>query len=676
MALCRLRLLAIALMATVALASVPRMSSGAEDEVNPPGLTILDGEIWDKLPFGTRSHWLQPWQAYAETRPTSVFLDGLGLVLNITDENPDLVFDMAARIGFRHARIEIGWGDFRADDETRPKEVERLTRLLRSTKRWGLRPLLLLNAHHAGPVPLVRRSVVVTAPAPAGARSVHLDDTTGLIIGRSGLSDLTEPWAAEALVTGMRGDRIELSRPLPRAISAGARVALATLSYPPFDAPYTPGYRVTLDGWLHYVDNVARFAMRAMGTKQDRDLGFDLEIWNELAFGSNFLSVANYRSGKASPEDYDRLGKALVHDTAEHVVSHPDRFRGVQLTDGFASTTPWPASSDEPARVAAISKHPYPPHQEFGPGLHAHQAALDASGRSADFEPSYRVTFPEYAATALQTESVIRDLGPITNDIYGAKHGRFARSVDGRVSPVAVWITETGIAPEEEGFTEARSADTVKRKAILRQAVFFLNKGADRVYFYAVRGPATGFGLFSQDFLKRTRTSTTYPEDGSPYLTPALRALQELVRHFAIGAERGFRATRPIQATEVTSERQQLVFHGNGTAGEPDQRFADVFTFLPFQSNAHRFVIPFYVMTRQLSATADCGFYHLRVLGIQPRNAQFAIYDPVDDRESETVAEDDGSGSAKLRLEACDYPRLLLVEESGKDGAARRSESR
>jgi hypothetical protein len=133
------------------------------------------------------------------------------------------------------------------------------------------------------------------ADAATGARTLQPDDTTGVVLGRSGLSNLTPGWAAEALITAIEGNTVTLSKPLPKAIAANTKVSMTTLKYRPFSPPGTADYDETLAAWQRYVQTVADFAAHALGTvDSSSDKGFDLEIWNELTFGSNFLCINTY----------------------------------------------------------------------------------------------------------------------------------------------------------------------------------------------------------------------------------------------------------------------------------------------------------------------------------------------------------------------------------------------
>ncbi len=179
------------------------------------------------------------------------------------------------------------------------------------------------------------------------------------------------------------------------------------------------------------------------------------------------------------------IWEGLVRETAELVDRHPDQFRGVTLVDGFRNTIPWPSSSREPARVGALSAHPYPLRKVYprdepgGPALNA----LFARDDRPKFTPTYSALFPEYYATALQTETIVRDMAPITTPIYGIPHGRNARVIDGKIAPCPLWLTEIGIHPQEHGVVDREAALQLKAKVMARDACFFPAKGVERILF-------------------------------------------------------------------------------------------------------------------------------------------------------------------------------------------------
>ena|SRR5919199_1559603 len=122
------------------------------------------------IPFGFHSHWLQPWRAYLETIPATTFLQGIGIQWNVSDSaNPEPVAQMLSQQGIARARVEVSWNNIDFDDETRlieDKATNLRSRLL-ALKKYGIRPLILLNAHHGYPCPTKfdERSLTVNACA-------------------------------------------------------------------------------------------------------------------------------------------------------------------------------------------------------------------------------------------------------------------------------------------------------------------------------------------------------------------------------------------------------------------------------------------------------------------------------------------------------------------------------
>jgi hypothetical protein len=55
----------------------------------------------------------------------------------------------------------------------------------------------------------------------------------------------------------------------------------------------------------------------------------------------------------------DKGGRGIIGATANVAEAEPASFAGVRLVDRFSNTLPWPASSQMPARVIALSHHPY-----------------------------------------------------------------------------------------------------------------------------------------------------------------------------------------------------------------------------------------------------------------------------------------------------------------------------
>ena len=115
-----------------------------------------------------------------------------------------------------------------------------------------------------------------------------------VVPGRSGLN-APDGKAADVLFKAVKPDgTATLSKPLPSDLAPGSYPA-TTLRYEPFGPPRrsdgspNPAFERTLRGWLRYVGVVTREARKVL-----RSDNFDVEIWNELSFGSDFLYADRY----------------------------------------------------------------------------------------------------------------------------------------------------------------------------------------------------------------------------------------------------------------------------------------------------------------------------------------------------------------------------------------------
>lgn len=653
-------------LALLGVACAPPEPREAQAALNSLPLRGLAGAYTDPayltgLDFGQHSHWLQPWRAFLETVPAAQFLNGVGIGFPTSDGvYPEPVAQMLAKNGFRTVRVEVGWGNINFEDETRLNNAGTLGRILAACRRWKLRPLILLNLHQGVPTPLEMFDRAVLRDAPKGSTRLELDSTGGLVPGRSGLSDLTDYWAAEVLVTAVQGQSVTLSKPLPVALKAGVRVKMATLKYRPFSAPGSADYEQTMAGWTRYMDTVSRFVTAALGTAGQADLGFDLEVYNELTFGAQFLSVNNYYQPPLEKYDQESIWSTLVEATARHLAARPQAYAGVALGNGFSNTIPWPASSGQPARVGALGKHPYHGPSRF-PADEPKGEGLGQRGQPTDAVPTYTALFPEYYGTALQTETLLRDSAPLKTDIYGTVHGRFGR---GPASPVEVWMTEANLSPEEAGVTDPAAARALKARSAARYFTFFLNKGVGKLHLYSAidgEGTDTGYSVLQANFVQYARSNTVYPDNDAPYTSPALLVTRRLTDAFKVGLDPGLRQTRPLQVRSLRDSHDHVQFPAVGD--QPPLHNREVFTVLPYQVNARRFVIAYYVMTRDLRQPLKPEAYTLELGGLRGEGARISVSDPMNGGAVPVDVQARGPDSLALGLLATDTPRLLIVEE-------------
>lgn len=639
--------------------------SDAQSEPAAASLPYVEPGLLAKLPFGTHSHYLQPWREEVSTVRAADCANGIGIVLDGTPTAaPHAALDLLARSGIANVRVELPWHILDYDDDHRLADGRPYAALLRMCRQRGMRPLILLNAHHGMPVPTRQVTRHLIRSSPAGARTVTLNSSDGIIIGRTGISDLSEFWAAEALILEVRDDQVVLSKPLPKPLEAGHPVTLATLKYAPFAGPGSASTWATLDGWGRYVDTIARFAGETLGTANGKDRGFDLEIWNELSFGARFLNIDNYYDPPRGRRQDDAIWSAIVAETATRVSGNPAAFSGVRVTNGFASTVPWPAASEQPAAITALSKHPYPRQLSFPRDEQKNTRCLGADGRPTSYIPVYDAFFPEYFATAIQTETILRDMGSETNEIYGKKHGRFARQIDGRVAPVPVWITEVGVNPKEVGVHGSAAIDRLKAKAAARLLLFYLNKGAERVYLYSAFGGDAEYGLVPDALLATERAPDLRNNASRDATSESLTVIGRISAVMRDGMDTGLRNIRPLQFGTLPSPGSGVQLRGDGTATNPLLRNADALALLPFQVNDRRFVIAHYAVTRDIRVDMAAEEITVDIIGLRRTGLGLALYDPLTDHWSGARAETIGDSAIRLALTVTDSPRLLVAQEA------------
>ena len=144
---------------------------------------------------------------------------------------------------------------------------------------------------------------------------------------------------------------------------------------------------------------------------------FDVEIWNELTFGTRFLDINNYYDqgnpkAASGPDTLNRGGRCweLARRTIEAVKRQYPKAR---LIWGFSNTTFFHCPiAGLPPGTDGQSYHPYGtgtrslPRQEY----RRDHPELNLEG----FTPTIDIRMPEgWAHTFLQTESVMRHLIPM-----------------------------------------------------------------------------------------------------------------------------------------------------------------------------------------------------------------------------------------------------------------------
>jgi hypothetical protein len=666
----------------------------ASETVSDP----IDPKYLTEVPFGTRSFWVQPWRAYLDTWPASRLLDALGVNFNVDDADADATAQLLQESGFKLARIEVNWSALSYEDPTKFVDEAHIRSRFQALREHGLRPLILLDANSEAPTPADAVTLETTAPAPAGAQTVKLTPASAAAVvpGKTGFDKLSFGGDPDILITAVGpGDSATLSKPLPSALAAGGHRG-ATLLYAPFQAPRlpdgeaNPAFAETLAGWLNYVATVSHYAASIFGPE-----GYDLEVWNELSFGSQFLNSESYytpasEGGEAAVTK--EITKALLDETVAFARNPANGIApGVGISDGFASETPFPSGAQAPLGLTALSKHLYEGPKTFPADypadsiqpVNALGEADTLPGSSAPlFVPSYQSLFPEYYLTATETETIVRDLAPFTTYVYGEPHGREVGPPGG--APLQKWMTEYNLSthdasvmgpdedtPENTPLSEA-DKEHFQAKTLLRSLVSMVSKGMTREYFYAA---APGqLSIISKTFWNALQTNpNTYP--GQQQGGETTTGLRNMLTRFQGPGPEG--PTRQLKLTAITQNGNHAQFTGQNTPQHPSLYDREILAVFPFQTSPTSFAIPIYVMTRDLltdyqpnAPTNDIHrfdlpdeTFHITLTNLPetPTPPTITAYDPLRNETTPAHLTTYHANTATIEIAATDYPRILTL---------------
>ena len=595
------------------------------------------------VPWGNYSFIRQGWRGYLETVPAARYRDGLGVVWGRTPphRSADEIATMLAWAGFRRVRLEIPWGSVRWDETGFEEATEqRMAQILGALRAHGLRPLILLNANHLQPCPVQWRELTVQGPAAAGEYTVAV---TGDLIGLSTASNPTIMSLADGthagplIVSYVPGERtihgdtyvLRLSKPLAHALRPRDTLRVAILRYPPLYPVGTTQFEATAAGWLRYVELTARLVDKAYGED-----AYDVEIWNELTFGSAYLDIDNYREPQTARQVPDFLhpgGNAweLASRTVQWLKhTHPR----TQVIWGFSNTSFFHTRISElPQRLDGQSYHPY------GTGRRCY-ADLVRGKRELlldSYVPSGCVVQPEgYAHAWQQTESLLRLIAPSARSAHPPASTSFQH-----------FITEHGFSPAEMGITTLAEAQHAKQSFLLRAPLLWLNKGLSALYIYDLYEPdETGLGLLRSD--------------GS--VSPALSALHRLTSEFAGPKELAHSRQLSLEIAREGVPTGILPGDADGLHLRQEEAAA----FLPFQTDDNRFVIAAYVMTQDFPTPLAPQPYRVTISGLDGRNATVKYYAPDAGSAQPVTTIASTAGSVTLRLSLTEIPRLIEIRES------------
>lgn len=671
--------------------------------------------------FGMASYYRSGWRAYMDTRPADYFLNSLGMGINgVFKEHIEPVAQMMEEVGIKSARIELGWGYAQYDDETRfgiPAKEKEFILTLQTLQKHGIRPLVVLNANSAGPVPLTIVSTKLVQAAAEGSTTLKLDPKLldGIVPGYTGLQGQAYQ-TGFPLITKLdtKTGNAQLSAPLAKELPAG-ELRLAKLKYRPF-SPLTfangesnPSGQETLDGWKKYVQNVSAFVRKSLGTDGAPDAGFDVEVWNELTFGSQFLNIDNYYSPplnfgtdrkftyKAKTGE-DMVGiDAILALTVDTISDPANRTPGVKIINGFSNQTPWANHSSLYPGQTGFSRHPYASWSESsmnGPGMtpdYFPDRRLNALGEKKDnFLPNLITAHPEFFQTFVRTESLSRDLAPFPTLFkdhfrYSNPEGKYGEFWLTENNFITSYFTNELAKAKEIGSNDPAIADWrhhIAAKSTLRNYLFHNHKGIDRQFLYNFKETDSTFAFVPNKFFHVLKANGFQLTDAvRAEAGPQWNALKNVVN--LMKQSEPVENPRKLTVSRLIEYMPRLVFKGDGTVEHPDMYHRDDFVLLPYQLSQRKFAIPYYVMTRDMTKQWDLSKdsldpsaydmpeqdFAVTLQNINTDNPKISVYDPIRDSSVPVIFKADKPGELTLMLRTTDYPRFLIIEESS-DGPA------
>ncbi len=571
----------------------------------------IDPQYLSDLPYGATSDWIQQWRSYLYTPPATTLANGMGVNFNVDPSQAAVTARLLAASGIKQARVEISWSSVAYSNQSVFENASDYTEEIQALREYGIKPLILLNANDEIPGPTEAWTANLTAAAPAGARTVQLDAASAaqVIPGYSGLNNGSV--AAGIIFTSVNSSHVAtLSQPLPSAFAAGSYPA-ATLAYQPFAQPEladgapNPQFQATLQGWLGYVRMTMNLVTAAYGSSN-----FDVEIWNELGFGSSFLDLGNYYNPLPVATEGDTIS-AILDATVAFLKNPANGWSGVRVGDGFTNQT---GGGDDvrtlPAGLDAIDKHPYSQlavYPDDATGFPVDALGLEDfqwvnSQPVPNFSPSYYAFMPEYDLTGINTDTLTRMLAPFTTVVGSTPLG--ANVADAGGTPPAMWITEDNMDPTSVQGVPATLTqsdyDHIHAKAALRTYISYIGKGVQSVDLYAVDG-APRWNLVDPAFFTAAQigNTDTYSYPGAALAGPVMAATGRLAATLA-GAQT-ITTPHPLSLLGIANDSENYQFAGNGTAAFPPLYDREVLNFQPFQLTETSWVAAVYVMTRDIA---------------------------------------------------------------------------
>jgi len=615
-----------------------------------PVSPYVNPDFIKKIPWPKQSFYLQSWRSYMETIKGKDFLEGIGIGYNFPwNGDYETALKFLSESGFKNIRIEIGWSNV-PWDENKLNNEEGFINVFKACKKYGIKPLILLNAHHGVPCPNKSFKRKVISGGTKGSREIILNDVSDLVPHYSGLSNLTGYIMNEVFITKIDPEtkKVELSRPLPREIKDGEEVIISTMKYLPAHPVETKEFEEMADGWMKYVKLVCDTVKKA-GLSDNE---FEIEIWNELSFGSMFMGgwgINHYYDPPKVKFSEDFLHKGgHAWEIGKRTVDYiKENYPNTRVIWGFSNTTFYHTPIQLlPPKMDGQSYHPY------GTGKRIIPKDYPPKDRYSWYIEGYIPEnliwcMPEgWAHLGVQTENLIRHLYP-----------EYRKSKPEGVNRFYHYMTEHGFNAYEAGISDEKDALEYKVKSIIRALLFWINKGISKVYiFCAYDRDNRGYGILPSNINPKEYSKYSFEEIS----TPAMKALKNVVDKFKDSED--LKDVRQIDIDVISiDEKQPKVFEGD--QNHPPLYYRDMFTFLPFQIKNNKFICAYYVMSYDITNPPGPMNFRVKIKNIYGENSNISFYDPIKDKELQFKITKRDKNFVELEIEAVEYPRLIIIEE-------------
>lgn len=681
--------------------------------------------LQQEIDFGLHSFYHSPWRAYMDTWDAGRWLNVLGAVFNVSPQEADATAQLLSEAGIRAARVELNWGNFSYDDPTKLEKIreQSFETILLALKKHSIRPIILLNANSGAPSPMKSWKVELTKPAPKGSTEIYVDRVEGIQPAYTGLRGQAYQIMYPVITACSEETGLcQLSAPLPKDLPAG-EMELVKLRYQPFsgtvfeDGTPNPAAQETIDGWLTYVKATAAFVKEKLASNNPADAGFDLEVWNELSFGSHYLDISNYYSPALKFSAYPAYEQnslsikgveVILPLTAKYVSDPKSNLPGVRVVSGFSNQRPWDNGVEQWEGQAGFGRHYYTGYNAntspITPSLYANRddPTLNAFGEidgtlkpnsankivpGTNYVPVHTASYPEYWFGGYKTEFVVRDLQPFPSPF--TNHFRYANPGNGKQAQV--WMTEgnydrngmgtkirqeTGVSAQEPAFIDLMHS--IGAKTTLRSFAFFGHKGIEAYTIHALKGGDASLAILPEAFFKALAEANYVLTDAvRAEAGPQLQAISNVTAIMRTGT--AIDTPRPLQVTGLAEDNPTLVFKGDGTAEHPDLFMASDFAVLPYQLAHNRFAVGYYVVTRDITQAWDAAKpaldparyalppkgFTFTISNVRGTGATVSSYDPIANSSTAVNVIKTTATSITVHVNAADYPRFLIIQEQG-----------